>query len=121
MSPYLQLKTHRQLQPIYQALLENMLDNLNEPGASYKAQDVRSCEVILDDYLKAVAATKDEHAYLNKVKETVLRLNDLNQKARNSLIETMEREMIADYIIKSGQQMGFNQTNEDITEPWREW
>lgn len=121
MSQYLQLKTHDLLQQIRKDLFENMLDYMNEPSASYNAQDVRSCEIILDDHLKAIVETSDEPSYLEAVKDTVLQLNELNKKADHGLIETMEREMLADYIIKSGQQLGFNQGNADITEPWREW
>jgi hypothetical protein len=121
MDQYLQLKQHPELKSLLESLCESMLDYMNEAGAIYNAQDVRNCEMILDEYIKAIIAAEDELAYLGAVKDTVLELNELNKKADHGLIETMEREMIADYIIKSGQQLGFNQGNEDITEPWREW
>ncbi|WP_167356145.1 hypothetical protein [Chryseobacterium jejuense] len=55
------------------------------------------------------------------VKSTVLKLNNLNEKCDYSLIETNEREQIAEIIILAGYEMGYNASDEDGTEEWREW
>lgn len=55
------------------------------------------------------------------VKKTVLALNALNEKCEYELIETEQREDIAEIIILAGYLKGFNDRDDDITEEWREW
>ena len=54
-------------------------------------------------------------------KATVLKLNDLNERAGEDLIETDQREDICEYITKADALLGFNTEDEDVTEEWREW
>jgi hypothetical protein len=65
------------------------------------------------------AASKDEGMAI--VQKTVLSLNKLNESTGESLIETDQREDIANIIILAGSLKGFNERREDITETWREW
>lgn len=58
---------------------------------------------------------------MKSVKNVVLGLNDLNEKCGHELIETDQREQIADIIILAGHLKNYNTRNEDITEDWREW
>jgi hypothetical protein len=48
-------------------------------------------------------------------------LNDLNAGCDHNLIETDQREDIAEIIIIAGNDKGYNELTEDITEEWREW
>ena len=59
--------------------------------------------------------------HIGFVKMTVLRLNKLNEKCDFQLIETGEREQIAEIIISAGNLKGYNSLDDDITEEWREW
>ena len=55
------------------------------------------------------------------VEKTVLALNELNEPCDEELIETGQREDIAEIIILAGNLTGYNSLDEDITEEWREW
>lgn len=115
MNPYLQLKADPELRSIIQHLVDVMLENMNAPGEYYSAQDVRDCEIILDEYLKLSADCCNSGAYSDIVRKTIERLNELNKKTRQSLIEAMEHEMITDFIQKSGKSLGFEVRNEDLS------
>ena len=58
---------------------------------------------------------------LLREKKTVILLNEINEKCEYELIETEQREDIAEIIILSGSLKGFNTRDDDITEEWREW
>lgn len=76
---------------------------------------------ILLEYIQSIDKTTDKTEGLKIVESTVLRLNELNEKCDFQLIETGEREQIAEIIIAIGNKKGYNSLNEDITEEWREW
>jgi hypothetical protein len=61
--------------------------------------------------------TEDE--ILERVREVVFKFNELNEEF-GYYIETLEREELYEFIDKVAQIAGLN-TNEDITEEWREW
>lgn len=60
-----------------------------------------------------------EKQILKQVEETVLRLNALNDKY-DYFIETWEREELQEFIMGKAQEAGL-ETEEDVTEEWREW
>lgn len=102
-------------------LKKNMEDYMHENDPSYTQDDVDLCIVTLSDYVIKVFATESKDEGMKIVKSTVLKLNDLNEKCDFSLIETNEREQIAEIIISAGHEKGYNAVDEDITEEWREW
>jgi hypothetical protein len=51
----------------------------------------------------------------------VTRLNDLNERCNNTLIETDQREDICAFIIRVGYLRGVNAEGEDVMEAWRDW
>lgn len=102
-------------------LKRNMEDYMNEYQPSYSQKDIDFCISLLKDYVVAVLNSKSKEYAMSLVKTTVLKLNDLNEKTDFSLIETNERERIAEIIILAGNEMGYNDADEDITEEWREW
>ena len=63
---------------------------------------------------------KSEADYLNLVKDLVISINKINEKANYGLIETMEREDIYTYIESVSTRLGFS-FDYDITEEYRAW
>ncbi|MBV8327824.1 hypothetical protein [Chryseobacterium sp.] len=102
-------------------LKKNMEDYMNDADPSYTQADIDECASILIDYAINMLATKSKEDGMEIVKSTVLKLNTLNEKCDYSLIETNEREQIAEIIILTGSELGYNTVNEDVTEEWREW
>jgi hypothetical protein len=112
---------NKQIDDLLHDLKKNMEDYMNEAEPSYNQSDIRDCLSILTDYTIRVLATKSKDEGVEVAKSAVLKLNDLNEKCGYSLIETNEREQIAELIILAGNEMGYNSVDEDITEQWREW
>ena len=50
-----------------------------------------------------------------------LALNALNEDCGGNLIETGEREALCDLIERAAREAGLPESDEDITEAWREW
>ncbi|WP_300691575.1 hypothetical protein [Chryseobacterium sp.] len=102
-------------------LKKNMEDYMNENNPSYTQDDVNECVLLISNYVVKVLGSKSKEEAIEIVKSTVLKLNNLNEKCDYSLIETNEREQIAEIIILAGHEKGYNTVDEDITEEWREW
>lgn len=109
--------------------LNKMVDDLKASMISYKQtaqpiytmDDINSCEIILNRYLTDIHASKTKETGMKIVKNTILALNRLNSKTNEILIETMERDQIAEIIIVASSIKGYNTIDDDITEKWREW
>lgn len=102
-------------------LKESMISYMEDANPSYTEKDVEQCNVILKTYLKEIAQTESKEAGIEVVKGTIIQLNELNKKCDFELIETSERELIAEIIILASSKKGYNSQEEDITEKWREW
>ena len=102
-------------------LRKSMIDYIKTGDANYNEKDVKKCISIIDKFLIDIKNSKSKGDGLSIVKNTVLQLNNLNKKTNFSLIETMERENIAEIINLAGYEKGYNSKDEDITEQWREW
>lgn len=76
---------------------------------------------VLEDYQKKLLRLHEpsEKQILKQVEKTVLRLNTLNDQ-HDHFIETMEREELQEFIMEKAQEAGL-ETEEDVTEEWREW
>lgn len=89
----------------------------------YSPRHIRKCKKILQIYLnhlgKMTAPT--DGAIMTEVEKTVLALNRLNKKTGYALIETDEREAIAEFIQTVAVAFGLQEPDGDITEEWREW
>lgn len=105
---------------IVPAMLEFLEDE--EEAAATRA-DVRKCERILREYLKALERMKhpSDGDILEQVKACVFALNELNESTGDALIETTEREAIWEVIQGAAVESGLQNAEEDITEQWREW
>ena len=102
-------------------LKKSMIDYIKTGDANYNEKDVKKCISIIDKFLIDIKNSKSKGDGLSIVKNTVLQLNNLNKKTNFSLIETMERENIAEIINLAGYEKGYNSKDEDIKEQWREW
>jgi hypothetical protein len=102
-------------------LKKGMIDYMQEGGVSYTSKDVDKCIQLLVDYLTNISKTTTKVEGMKVVKKTVIALNELNVKCSYELIETDQREIICEIIIKAGHEKGFNEMAEDITQEWREW
>ena len=115
------LAANRELIELRTTLVVDMTEYLEEAGADYGPTEVGECAQILDDHLVALQGAASREAAMGVVETTVRRLNALNARTGGELIETDQREMLAEFIIKAGALMGFNGEHEDVTEQWREW
>ena len=101
-------------------LLAGMRDFM-APDVSYDEQHVAECERILNEHATSIDRSRDAAAALVAVRNTVMKLNALNDRCDGALIETDQREQICEFIIQAGAMRGFNRPDEDVTEEWREW
>ncbi len=98
-----------------------MIDFIELGEADYTRADVKKCMSLLDNFLEEIAITDSRESGILSVKKAVLAINHLNESCEYELVETEQREKIADIIIFAGHLKGYNHISEDITEEWREW
>ncbi|MBT2621908.1 hypothetical protein [Chryseobacterium sp. ISL-6] len=101
--------------------LKDNMENYMKDANPYSQDDIEECIDLLSNHVKSVFKTNSKDEALKIVKSTILKLNALNDKCDGTLIETNEREQIAEIIILVGNKMGYNDVDEDVTEEWREW
>lgn len=92
--------------------------------AGYGPADIQRCGEVIDalfEELQQVPGDGREAAILAAVKDAVLALNALNDDCGGNLIETGEREALCDLIERAAREAGLPETDQDITESWREW
>jgi len=104
-----------------ETLKKEMIDYMEFAEPSYTLKDVEFCESILTDFITNIDKSSTIEEGTEIIKSTIFQLNELNKKCDFDLIETNERERIAEIIIKAGYKKGYNSLNEDVTEKWREW
>lgn len=87
----------------------------------FTEESIANSEKALQNFVKGIVSLDKptEVEILEKVREVVIKFNELNEKF-DYYIETMEREELYEFIDKLARKAGLN-TNEDITEEWREW
>lgn len=94
---------------------------MDDGDGQFTEENLAATEKVLQNYIDELFVLQEpcEEKIIKKVKETVLRLNALNE-IYDFFIETLEREELCDFIIDKAQEAGL-ETEEDITEEWREW
>ncbi|MBB3870270.1 hypothetical protein DER53_15050 [Parageobacillus toebii NBRC 107807] len=95
---------------------------MDEDDDLFTDENINATNEVLDSYinnLKKLGDNPTEEDILECVKEVVIRLNELNDKY-DYFIETMEREELCEFIIEAARIAGL-ESEEDITEEWREW
>ncbi|MFE8062560.1 hypothetical protein COE35_03215 [Priestia megaterium] len=93
-----------------------------EDDEIFTVENIKATDEILDTYMNRLKDSVDkmsEQDILEYVKEVVIGLNELNEQF-DYFIETLEREELCEFIIKAANAAGL-ETEEDITEEWREW
>ncbi|WP_409305945.1 hypothetical protein [Peribacillus sp. SCS-155] len=88
----------------------------------FNPENIEATIKVLDSYINnliklGVKSKKKEIMIF--VKDVVIRINELNDQY-DYFIETMEREELCEYIIEAANIAGL-ESDEDITEEWREW
>ncbi len=115
------LKENAEIKEISERLKAGMIDYIDPEDTMYTEKDVATCMDILSDYLEEMGKADSSSNGLQVVEKTVNALNELNDNCGAELIETDQREDIAEIIILGGYLKGFNSRETDITEAWREW
>jgi hypothetical protein len=104
-------------------------DDSNDPAydptfdAGYTQKHIDSCAKIIDEFfasLEGMGERKNEETITAIVKSVVVKLNKLNAKSEGNLLETDQREDLCDLVLCAAKQAGL-ESNEDVTEEWREW
>ena len=99
-------------------LRDDLVDFL--PHCSYTMQTVTDCIGCLRTYITCLQSANDATDAMKCVERVVLKLNDLNEKADFTLIETGQRESLWE-IIQTVYEERFVANTNDITEEFREW
>lgn len=102
-------------------LKQSMFEYMEIAQPSYTKTDVEECVNILNKYRSDLANSTSKDEGMKIVQNTIESLNRLNEKCNFELIETSEREQIAEIIISESVKKGYSKADEDITEDWREW
>lgn len=102
-------------------LQSNMTEYLSSGEAEYSVKHKDKCFKLVNSYLSKMDRSSTSEKTLKLVKKTVVGLNKLNLKCNHSLIETDERESLAEIINRAAFLKGFNPDDDDLTEEWREW
>ncbi|GAB1804276.1 hypothetical protein MUB15_01990 [Priestia sp. OVS21] len=93
-----------------------------EDDEIFTVENIKATDEILDTYINRLEGSVDkmsEQDILEYVQEIVIGLNELSEQF-DYFIETLEREELCEFIIKAANAAGL-ETEEDITEEWREW
>lgn len=115
------VKENLEIKEIIDDLKIGMIDFIEEGVTEYSEKDVDLCIKLIDDFLGEISNSSSKDAGMKLVEKLVINLNELNDKCECELIETGQREQIAEIIILAGFLKGYNEKDEDITEEWREW
>jgi hypothetical protein len=110
---------------VRQRLLENMTSFMRGDGddssdAPYSQEHIERCQSIIDTYLAKVPPGSPAPTIRDAVKTAILDLNALNEDCECNLIETGEREDLCQLILVAARRAGLD-TDDDITEEWRDW
>jgi len=119
------------LTQIRQRLLDSMVEFMQadeeEPDnpdydCGYTQLDVNACSQIVDAYLRSIAndGTSNKTAIMDAIQFAVEELNKLNESCDGCLIETDQREDLCELILVAAKKVGL-ETDDDVTEEWREW
>lgn len=93
----------------------------DEDEEFFTEENINATNKVLDTYinnLQQLGENPTEAEVMQVVKEVVIKLNELNIE-HNHFIETMEREDLYEFI--DAARIAGLESEEDITEEWREW
>jgi hypothetical protein len=110
-----------EIKKISESLKTGMIEYIQPGETEYNEKDVEKCMKLIDTFLAELTQTETKESGMKVVEKVVLKLNELNEKCEYELIETDQREQLAEIINLAGNLKGYNEKDEDITEEWREW
>ena len=89
-------------------------------------ENIKEVEAVLDQYvarLRQLEDTEDQLTFELEIYEAVTALNRIGGLYGRypDLIETMERDELAEFIINRAKEAGYNEHVDDITFDWRQW
>jgi hypothetical protein len=94
----------------------------DEEGEFYTEENIIATNKVHDSYiddLKKLGANPSEAEIIKTVKQVVISINELNDEY-DYFIETVEREDLYEFIDTAARIAGL-ESEEDLTEEWREW
>lgn len=115
------LKVNADINRLCNSVKAGMIEFIEPGETAYTVTHVHTCMKLIDDFLISFSAADSKKKAMPFVKKVVIALNELNESCDHELIETDQREQLADIIILAGYLKGYNKRTEDITEDWREW
>ncbi|WP_018307443.1 hypothetical protein [Novisyntrophococcus fermenticellae] len=87
----------------------------------YTPEDVSLMGQILDDYIDALTLAQGDPAAVSEcVRDTVLKINALNEECGRYLIDTWRRERLCGFINSAAELAGLSQ-EKDLTQQHRMW
>lgn len=101
---------------------EEWRESLEEGDELFTEESIAESERVLDGFIDGLISlgdTGNEEEIMKLVEKAVTEFNALNEKY-DYYIETLEREDLCDFIMEAASLAGL-ETDEDITEEWREW
>ena len=104
-----------------ESFMNHYIEDGDEPP--YTNENIKECEKILSVFINNISSLSDNEEMdiiTSSVKDTILKLNALNEKCDYNIIETDQREDICELINAVITSKGHT-VEEDITEEWREW
>ena len=115
------LKENAEIIKSIESLKTGMIEYIELGETEYTEKDVEKCVKLIDSFLTDLSESDNKESGMKIVEGIVLKLNELNEKCEYELIETDQREQLAEIINLAGHLKGYNEKNDDITEEWREW
>ena len=89
--------------------------------AGYTQEHIDACDAALETFFAEMApATHNRDAIVAAVRKLVLVLNDINHRCDGCMIETDQREQLCEIVAVAAREAGL-ETDDDLTEEWREW
>lgn len=106
-------------------LIDGMLDYISDVDEQppYSTVDVHIIDKLIDSFVSNLQQLQNptEELVLEKVKQFVLTLNNLNTLSDGNLIETEQRELLCELIFMAAKNTGIQVPDTDFTEQWRDW
>lgn len=94
----------------------------DEDNEFFNEENINATNEVLDSFinsLEKLGTNPPEAEIMKIVKDVVIKFNELNEQY-DYYIETMEREDLCEFIDTAVSIAGL-ETDDDITEEWREW
>lgn len=114
-----------QIAIVKKELLGGMLDYISNISIehSYTKVDVEILSKLIDSFISNLQQLQNptQDIFMEKVKQFVLTLNNLNTLSDGNLIETEQRELLCELIFMAAKNTGIQVPDTDFTEQWRDW